>query len=58
MSTVSEKSDFYSLKAEMPGNKTFDFSDLKGKVVLIVNTASAWYGSFTPILNPVLMQLA
>ncbi|KAJ3836993.1 thioredoxin-like protein [Lentinula raphanica] len=46
MSTVSEKSDFYSLKAEMPGNKTFDFSDLKGKVVLIVNTASAC--GFTP----------
>lgn len=43
-STMSEKTGFYSLKAEMPGNKTFDFADLEGKVVLIVNTASAWWG--------------
>ncbi|ESK87253.1 glutathione peroxidase [Moniliophthora roreri MCA 2997] len=42
---MSEPS-FYSLKAAMPGNKTFDFADLKGKVVLIVNTASAC--GFTP----------
>lgn len=35
-------SGFYSLKAEAPGNKTFDFADLKGKVVLIVNVASKW----------------
>ncbi|KAK7050868.1 Glutathione peroxidase 2 [Paramarasmius palmivorus] len=40
------ESSFYSLKATMPGNKTFDFADLKGKVVLIVNTASAC--GFTP----------
>ncbi|KAF8825226.1 hypothetical protein HHX47_DHR7000631 [Lentinula edodes] len=45
-STMSEKTGFYSLKAEMPGNKTFDFADLEGKVVLIVNTASAC--GFTP----------
>jgi glutathione peroxidase-family protein len=33
---------FYDLKAEQPGNKVLDFADLKGKVVLIVNTASQW----------------
>ncbi|KAJ3852038.1 thioredoxin-like protein [Lentinula lateritia] len=43
---MSEKTGFYSLKAQMPGNKTFDFADLEGKVVLIVNTASAC--GFTP----------
>ncbi|EEB87651.1 hypothetical protein MPER_14937, partial [Moniliophthora perniciosa FA553] len=42
LSTMSEPS-FYSLKAALPGNKTFDFADLKGKVVLIVNTASACF---------------
>jgi hypothetical protein len=36
-------SGFYSLKAEQPGGKIFDFAELKGKTVLIVNTASAWY---------------
>ncbi|KAE9405111.1 glutathione peroxidase [Gymnopus androsaceus JB14] len=44
--TETEKTGFYSLTAAMPGNKTFDFADLKGKVVLIVNTASAC--GFTP----------
>jgi glutathione peroxidase-family protein len=39
-------SSFYSLKAEQPGGKTFDFADLKGKVVLIVNVASQC--GFTP----------
>ena len=34
---------FYSLKATRPGNKEYDFEQLKGKVVLIVNTASKWY---------------
>ncbi|KAF9061332.1 thioredoxin-like protein [Rhodocollybia butyracea] len=43
---MSEKTGFYSLQAEMPGNKTLDFADLKGKVILIVNTASAC--GFTP----------
>jgi len=33
-------SSFYTLKAEAPGGKTFDFAELKGKVVLIVNVAS------------------
>lgn len=42
----SEKTGFYSLSAALPGNKTLDFADLKGKVVLIVNTASAC--GFTP----------
>ncbi|KII85189.1 hypothetical protein PLICRDRAFT_31959 [Plicaturopsis crispa FD-325 SS-3] len=37
---------FYDLKAEQPGGKTFAFEELKGKVVLIVNTASAC--GFTP----------
>ncbi|PPQ90801.1 hypothetical protein CVT25_012121 [Psilocybe cyanescens] len=37
---------FYSLKAELPGGKTYDFADLKGKTVLIVNTASKC--GFTP----------
>ncbi|PSR75586.1 hypothetical protein PHLCEN_2v9066 [Hermanssonia centrifuga] len=36
-------SAFYSLKADLPGGKTFDFEELKGKVVLVVNVASKWY---------------
>jgi hypothetical protein len=35
-------SAFYNLKAPQPGNKTFDFEELRGKVVLIVNVASQW----------------
>ena len=31
---------FYDLKAAMPQGKSFDFAQLKDKVVLIVNTAS------------------
>lgn len=34
---------FYDLKADLPGDKTYDFEQLKGKVVLIVNVASQWY---------------
>lgn len=40
---TKKMSTFYDLKAPLPGNGTFDFATLKGKVVLIVNTASAWY---------------
>ncbi|KAI0925817.1 Glutathione peroxidase 2 [Taiwanofungus camphoratus] len=39
-------SSFYGLKAELPGGKTYDFEELKGKVVLIVNVASKC--GFTP----------
>ncbi|KAF9818552.1 hypothetical protein IEO21_02657 [Rhodonia placenta] len=39
-------STFYDLKAELPGGKTYDFSELRGKVVLIVNVASKC--GFTP----------
>lgn len=35
-------SGFYSLKAELPGGKEYSFSELRGKVVLIVNVASQW----------------
>lgn len=40
---VMSESTFYSLKAELPSGKIYDFADLKGKTVLIVNTASKWY---------------
>jgi peroxiredoxin len=33
---------FHNLKAELPNGDIYDFSQLKDKVVLIVNTASAW----------------
>jgi peroxiredoxin len=36
-------STFYDLKADLPKGEKLDFATLKGKVVLIVNTASAWY---------------
>ena len=37
-------SEFYNLKATLPGDKPkeYDFEQLKGKVVLIVNVASKW----------------
>ena len=38
----TDMTTFYDLKAELPGGKTYDFSQLNGKVVLIVNTASKW----------------
>jgi len=45
-STFMSESTFYSLKTELPSGKTYDFADLKGKTVLIVNTASKC--GFTP----------
>ncbi|KAF8071886.1 glutathione peroxidase [Lyophyllum atratum] len=39
-------STFYTLKAAQPGGQVYDFADLKGKTVLIVNVASAC--GFTP----------
>jgi hypothetical protein len=33
---------FYDLKAPLPGAKAYDFDQLRGKVVLIVNVASQW----------------
>lgn len=35
-------SSFHDLKAELPGGKVYDFQDLKGQVVLVVNVASKW----------------
>lgn len=35
------ESNFYHLQASTPAGKTIDFNDFKGKVVLIVNTATA-----------------
>lgn len=37
---------FHELKAELPNGKAYDFQDLKGKVVLVVNVASKC--GFTP----------
>lgn len=47
---MSENSGFYSLKAELGNGKEFDFAELKGKVVLIVNVASKWcVGAFSVV---------
>jgi glutathione peroxidase len=35
-------SAFYTLKATKKTDDIFDFAELKGKTVLIVNTASQW----------------
>ncbi|KAG0692267.1 thioredoxin-like protein [Suillus ampliporus] len=42
----SSGNTFYDLKAELPSGQTYDFEQLKGKVVLIVNVASKC--GFTP----------
>lgn len=34
--------NFYSLKAQLSQGKSYDFNQLVGKVVLIVNTASKY----------------
>ena len=34
--------EFYNLKAKLPGDKEYNFEQLKGKVVLVVNVASQW----------------
>ncbi|KAI0734346.1 glutathione peroxidase [Irpex lacteus] len=39
-------SEFYKLKTELPNGQVFDFEQLRGKVVLIVNVASKC--GFTP----------
>jgi len=41
-STTAMSSGFYSLKAELPNGNMYDFADLQGKTVLIVNVASKW----------------
>lgn len=35
-------SEFYNLKAKLPSDKEYDFAQLKGKIVLVVNVASKW----------------
>lgn len=40
--TNMSDSSFYTLKARRPNGTDFDFADLKGQVVLIVNVASKW----------------
>jgi hypothetical protein len=37
------ESTFYTLKAKLPSGEVYDFAQLKGKTVLIVNVASQWY---------------
>ena len=54
---MTSTKSFYDLKAELPGTKgVYDFAQLKGKVVLIVNVASQWRVSIlcfhmTTVLN-------
>ncbi|KAF7797312.1 hypothetical protein EIP86_008507 [Pleurotus ostreatoroseus] len=45
LSTASgmSESTFYNLKAELPNGSSYDFEQLKGKVVLVVNVASKWH---------------
>ncbi|KIO15215.1 hypothetical protein M404DRAFT_991931 [Pisolithus tinctorius Marx 270] len=46
MSSESTAQTFYDLKAELPGGNVYDFEQLRGKVVLVVNVASEC--GFTP----------
>lgn len=46
MSSKSTAQTFYDLKADLPGGNVYDFEQLKGKVVLVVNVASQC--GFTP----------
>lgn len=40
---IATMTSFYDLKAELPGaDKSYDFNDLRGKTVLVVNVASKW----------------
>ncbi|EKM58352.1 uncharacterized protein PHACADRAFT_252608 [Phanerochaete carnosa HHB-10118-sp] len=45
-SAMTQPTPFYDLKTQQPDGKTYDFEQLKGKVVLIVNVASKC--GFTP----------
>lgn len=40
--SVMAASTFYGLKAPLPNGTEYDFEQLKGKVVLVVNVASKW----------------
>ena len=42
-STMSTEPGFHALKADLPAGDTYDFAQLKGKTVLVVNVASQWY---------------
>lgn len=44
-STMSNESGFHALKADLPAGDKYDFAQLKGKTVLVVNVASQWYVS-------------
>ena len=46
--TTAAMSQFYELKPELPNGKAYDFEQLKGKVILIVNVASKWYVQARP----------
>lgn len=64
--SMASDSPFYNLKAELPGRKVYDFAQLEGKVVLIVNTASEWqvdpsdvsYRMFNRLDYPVVTRLS
>jgi hypothetical protein len=47
-SVLRTMTTFYDLKADLPGGKTYEFDQLRGKVVLVVNVASQWCVSHPP----------